>query len=65
MKNPFHIITVVCFLLISFVVEAQAGAPEAMLPEAQHRFGTAIEGDIVRHDFILLNRGNADLKIEK
>jgi hypothetical protein len=52
-------------LLISFIVEAQAGAPTAILPESQYRFGTAIEGDIVQHDFVLLNKGNAELRIEK
>lgn len=65
MKNSSHSITVVCFLLISFIVEAQAGAPTAILPESQYRFGTAIEGDIVQHDFVLLNKGNAELRIEK
>jgi hypothetical protein len=65
MKNPFQILMAAFFLLILLVAEAQAGAPEAVLPEAQYRFGTAIEGDVVRHDFILLNKGNADLKIEK
>ena len=53
------------FLLIPLIVEAQAVAPAAVLPESEYRFGTAIEGEIVRHDFILLNQGNADLKIEK
>ena len=35
------------------------------MPEAQHRFGTAIEGETVQHDFILHNKGTADLRIEK
>jgi hypothetical protein len=65
MKNPFHIMMLAYFLLIPLIVEAQAGAPAAVLPESEYRFGTAIEGEIVRHDFILLNQGNADLKIEK
>jgi hypothetical protein len=52
-------------LLFSCIVEARAGAPTAILPETEYRFGTAIEGDIVRHDFILLNKGNAELRIEK
>jgi hypothetical protein len=65
MKNPSQIVIAACFLLIAVTVEAQTTAPEAFLPEAQHQFGTVVEGEIVRHDFILLNKGNADLKIEK
>ena len=65
MKNSSPIITIVGFLLFSCIVEARAGAPAAILPETEYRFGTAVEGDIVRHDFILLNKGNAELRIEK
>ena len=45
--------------------KTQGGTPEAVLPEAEYRFGTAIEGETVRHDFILRNKGKADLRIEK
>jgi hypothetical protein len=64
MKNPFQILMAALFLLTLLAAAAQAGSPAAVLPESQYRFGTTVEGDIVRHDFILLNKGNADLKIE-
>jgi hypothetical protein len=47
------------------ITKAQVGSPEAVLPEAEYRFGTTIEGETVRHDFILRNKGKTDLKIEK
>jgi hypothetical protein len=52
-------------LLAPLIAGAQGGSPAAVLPEAHYRFGTAIEGEIVRHDFILQNKGSADLTIEK
>lgn len=67
MKNGIYIILIaIAFGFTAAMADrAQAGAPAAILSEAQYRFGTAIEGDIVRHDFILLNKGNAELRIEK
>jgi len=52
-------------LLVPLIAGAQGGSPAAVLPEVHYRFGTAIEGETVRHDFILQNKGSADLKIEK
>jgi len=59
------ILVIVCCWLAPFLAGAQGGAPAAVLPENSYRFGTAIEGETVRHDFILHNKGSADLKIEK
>lgn len=64
MKNFSQSLMAAFFLSILLAAAAQAGAPAAVLPESQYRFGPAIEGEIVRHDFVLLNKGNADLKIE-
>ena len=58
-------LTIVCFLLVPLIADAQGGSPAAVLPEAHYQFSTAIEGEIVRHDFILYNKGSADLTIEK
>ncbi len=44
---------------------AETGAPVAFFPQPQHAFGTAIEGDVVRHEFLVQNRGTAELRIEK
>ncbi|HSO62794.1 MAG TPA: hypothetical protein VLR50_17310 [Desulfobacterales bacterium] len=67
MRNRFCTITltIVCFLFVPLIAGAQGGSPAAVLPEAHYRFSTAIEGQIVRHDFILYNKGSADLTIEK
>jgi hypothetical protein len=58
-------LTIICFLLLPLIAGAKGGSPTAVLPEVHYRFGTAIEGQTVRHDFILLNKGSADLTIEK
>lgn len=44
---------------------ADAGSPAAVLPQPHHDFGTAIEGDLVRHEFVVQNRGADELRIEK
>jgi hypothetical protein len=64
-RYPYVILAIVCFLLLPLIAGAQGGSPAAILPEVHYRFGTAIEGETVRHDFILLNKGSADLTIEK
>jgi len=58
-------LVIVCCLLSPVHAGAQEGLPAAVLPETHYRFGTAIEGEIIRHDFILYNKGHVDLKIEK
>jgi hypothetical protein len=67
MRNPYCTITltIVCFLFAPLIAGAQEDLPEAVMPEAHYRFGTAIEGEIVRHDYILYNQGRAELTIEK
>jgi len=52
-------------LLVPLIADAQGGSPAAVLPAVHYRFGSAIEGETVQHDFILQNKGSADLKIEK
>jgi hypothetical protein len=52
-------------MLVLLIAGAQGDLPAAILPEAHYRFNTAIEGEIVRHDFILYNKGSAELTIEK
>ena len=37
--------------------------PIAVLPENKHDFGAVHEGEEVRHDFILQNKGTAPLEI--
>jgi len=58
-------LAIACCLLVPLIAGAQKEFPAAVLPEAHYRFGTAIEGEIVRHDYILYNQGRAELTIEK
>ena len=58
-------LVIVCCLLGPLFAGAQEGSPATVLPETHYLFGTAIEGEIVRHDFILYNKGRVDLRIEK
>ncbi len=40
-------------------------APEAVFPQPSFQFARALEGQPVRHDFIVHNKGGADLEILK
>jgi hypothetical protein len=64
-RNLGVVLSIACCWLAPFVAHTQAASPAAVIPEAHYRFGTAIEGETVRHDFILLNKGGAGLHIEK
>jgi hypothetical protein len=67
MRNQYRnvILAIVCCMLVPLIAGAQGDSPAAVLPEAHYRFSTAIEGEIVQHDFILYNKGSAELTIEK
>jgi hypothetical protein len=39
--------------------------PEIFVPQIRHDFGKVFEQDKYEHDFIIQNRGKADLIIEK
>jgi hypothetical protein len=42
-----------------------ANGPAIHVPEPQHEFEAVPEGVEVRHDFMIRNRGGADLEIQK
>ncbi|RJQ69993.1 MAG: DUF1573 domain-containing protein [Desulfobacteraceae bacterium] len=44
---------------------AQGNEPRAVFPETRHEFGSVMEGQEVRHDFVVENRGQADLIIQR
>lgn len=61
---------IVVFLLISISTLFTGHAlsdqkPEAFLPEQSFTFKPAWDGDVVSHDFIVKNKGNAPLEILK
>lgn len=42
-----------------------AAAPSAFVPQPQYEFAPVIDGQDVAHDFIIQNKGNAPLTIER
>jgi hypothetical protein len=44
---------------------AAGPGPVAVMPETSFEFPSAVEGDAITHDFIIQNRGNADLSVIK
>lgn len=53
------------FLLLFFSAQAFAAGPQAHLSETGFSFGVVSEGTKVTHEFILENKGDADLIIQK
>lgn len=45
--------------------ESDQARPQAWLPEKIHNFGTVKGGQTVSHDFVIHNKGQADLIIQK
>jgi hypothetical protein len=41
------------------------GTPRITIPDPSYQFDPAIEGDVVTHEFTLINTGNAPLEILK
>jgi hypothetical protein len=67
MKCATRLILLTIFVFTPLVSQAQQFGfhPQAVLPESHHRFGSVLEGDTVRHTFVLQNKGVADLVIER
>ena len=68
MKKKLTTLTV--FLLISFLTVFSSPAmadqkPKAVLAEGVFNFEPVWEGDMVTHDYIVKNKGNAPLEILK
>jgi hypothetical protein len=57
-------ILIVFFVIVSFSF-AQKSAPKIAAEKPDHNFGEILEGQIVTHNFEIINTGTADLKIEK
>lgn len=41
------------------------GKPDAFFPEPRHSFEPVLEGAVVMHSFVLLNRGTAPLEVKQ
>lgn len=57
-------ILLLAFLVCPCSVFAGKG-PEAVLPQPEYDFGTALEGNTVVHDFVIQNKGDEPLIIHR
>ncbi len=48
-----------------FSSENEADVPQMVLSETKFDFGDVDEGSVISHDFIIKNKGRADLQITK
>jgi hypothetical protein len=55
----------VIVLSTTMVFGAQPLAPAAVFSQPSFQFESALEGQAVEHDFLVQNKGSADLRIEK
>ena len=57
----------ILLVLIPFSVFGQSttdpGAPSLFVPEPVFQFESVVSGQAVNHDYIVVNKGNAELKI--
>ncbi len=60
------IFTIFLFVQVSIGQEKRTGPlPAAVFPEPVYEFPIVVEGLKVKHDFIVLNKGIGELKIQK
>lgn len=51
---------------LAFPISVVAGTgPQAVLPQSEYDFGTALEGNTVVHDFVIQNKGDEPLIIHR
>jgi hypothetical protein len=55
----------VVVLSTTMVFGVQPLAPSAVFTQSSFQFESALEGQAVEHDFLVQNKGGADLQIEK
>jgi len=59
----FGLIFTACFLSLMISAHAAEKRPVAVVEKDSFEFGTTFEGLEVVHDYIIKNKGNADLEI--
>ena len=57
------LITVMSVFGLLATVQADEGKPTAVIENAAHDFGAVYEGVDVIHDFVIQNKGDADLEV--
>lgn len=71
MKLKFLALFFIVFCIISLETVASGvskqtqPSPSVFVPESQYTFPPVLDGTEVTHDFVLQNKGDAPLKIEK
>lgn len=71
MKRKLFYIFFVVFCMISFnsgafgASKQTSPSPSVHVPESRYKFPTVLDGTEVTHDFIIQNKGDAPLVIEK
>lgn len=55
----------VLLLLATGISKAQEKAPKIFSPEPEYDFGEIIEGETVNHEFVIMNKGEGKLVIER
>jgi hypothetical protein len=62
-------LSVICILSFGSVVfgasQQTPPSPSVFVPESRYKFPTVLDGVEVTHDFIIQNKGDAELVIEK
>ena len=53
------------FSSFSLAEEAATGGPVAFFPEPRYAFDQALEGTEVLHDFVIMNKGDSTLDVQK
>ncbi len=56
---------ILLFLFFTTVVSAQFNGPKIVVPQPKYNFGDINEGAIVKHKFVIYNKGGADLTIKR
>lgn len=66
-KTTVTTLLAVALLTSAFAVfaEEEELQPRLYIPQMRHDFGEVFETEIFSHDFVVRNRGKADLLIEK
>jgi len=71
MKLKFLAVFFIVFCVISFKTVAYGGSnqtppsPSVFVPESRYTFQPVLDGTEVTHDFVIQNKGNGPLEIEK
>ena len=63
MKRVALSIALITMLVASIAIADEAG-PEIFIPKLRHDFGKVFERESYAHDFVVRNRGKADLLID-